>query len=391
MARTTAMDIPAGGTDEVQARFDAFARAVADVMQTRTPDHIRADLAQGSWVHGAGLYGRTLAGLLQASGFAVQGFIDRRGGADLHTAMGLPVAHPDAFRPEDAQGRTFVGGVLNPAAASSDVLAWVRGLPFSGVVTGADLPDALGEAAATCWQSRRALIQQNLERLRAVFVQLADAASRDVYLGLLYYRITGEAQHHPVVDADNQYLPLDLPSFDQPITFVDGGAYVGDTCEYLIKRSVTIRRYVAFEPDGRNYERLTRFVRSAPVGEASLLPCGLSDRFRVASFLDGEGVSSRIVGADAQATTITCLGLDEALPGLRPDFVKMDIEGSELAALQGMSATIESCQPRLAISLYHKPEDLWELPEWVGQRYARIHVRQHGGYGFDTVLYAMPD
>jgi FkbM family methyltransferase len=391
MIRTAAMETSAGGLDDPHARFDAFACTLAERMQTRAPERIRAEFALGCWIHGAGVYGRALAGLLQADGFGVLGFIDRRGGVELQTVMDLPVVHPDAFRPEDAQSRTFVGGVMNPTAASSDILAWVRSLPFAGAAIGADLPDALGEAAATCWQSTRGQIQQNLERLRAVFLQLGDRASQDTYLGLLNYRVTGEARHHPAVDADNQYLPLDLPGFDRPITFVDGGAYVGDTCEYLIRRGVEVRRYVAFEPDRHNYERLARFVSTAPIAEATLLPCGLSDQYRTVSFLDGQGVSSRIAGEDAQATTITCLSLDEALPGLRPDFVKMDVEGSELAALQGMVRTIESCHPHLALSLYHKPEDLWELPEWVGRHYARIYVRQHLGYGFETVLYALHD
>ena len=40
---------------------------------------------------------------------------------------------------------------------------------------------------------------------------------------------------------------------------------------------------------------------------------------------------------------------------------------------------------------HHNPQDLWTLPEWVGRYYRRLHIRQHGGYGFDTVLYALPD
>ena len=79
------------------------------------------------------------------------------------------------------------------------------------------------------------------------------------------------------------------------------------------------------------------------------------------------------------------------MPGLRPDFVKMDIEGGEMAALKGMSRTLEACHPRLAIAVYHKPEDLWNIPHWVAGYYDRLYFRQHAPNGFETVLYAFPE
>jgi hypothetical protein len=57
-----------------------------------------------------------------------------------------------------------------------------------------------------------------------------------------------------------------------------------------------------------------------------------------------------------------------------------------------MKQTLARSRPRLAMSIYHKPEDLWELPFKVRELLpdAKLHVRQHGFNGFDTVLYAIP-
>ena len=388
MSGALAAEGPADLAAAAEASIETFAGELARIMADRPAERIRAELALGCWIHGAGLFGRRLAALLQAEGFPVVGFIDRRGGAELSSHMGLPVRHPDALDAAHARGRTFVGGVLNPGAASQDVLPWARGLPFGAFVLGADLPDALGEGAMTCWQAPRSLIHRNLDAIWRTAGRLSDRASLDIYMGLLMYRLTGDPTHHPKADTDNAYLPQDLPGFDRPITFVDAGAYTGDSCAHLMGRGVEVSRYVAFEPDRLNVERLGEFVRASPIRDATLLPCGLSDRLRTVQ-LEGEGVSCRLVEAGA-GPSVLCVALDAVLPALAPDFVKMDIEGGELAALKGMTGAIGRGRPRLAISIYHRPEDLWEIPQWVGDRYDRLYIRQHGAHGFDTVLYALP-
>lgn len=72
------------------------------------------------------------------------------------------------------------------------------------------------------------------------------------------------------------------------------------------------------------------------------------------------------------------------------DFIKLDVEGSEINALKGGQRTISICMPKLAISIYHKPNDLFEILNFVKlifpfyRNFAIGHYSIHQG---ETVLY----
>ena len=388
------MSTPSPETRDLSG-LDAFAREVAAMIAARPPQAIRDELAAGCWVYGGGEYGQQLCGALVAGGYPVLGFLDRRAGAGMERLMDLPVRHPDDFTARDAEGVTFVGGVINPLAGPAEIRPFAEALPFRAICVGADLPDALGDVAATFWQGSRAFLLDNIDRLKAACALLSDQESVDAVVGLLRYRVTGDNAGYPPVDADHMYLPEAFGGFDRPITFVDGGAFIGDSCAFLIDHGVSIDRYVAFEPDGTNLKRLTAWLEKAPIREANIVPCGLSDTLRDLTFAGAKGPSSRLVenapAAAEATTTIRCVAFDDVMPGIEPDFIKLDIEGAEMSALAGMAKTLARAKPRLTVCLYHRPQDVWEIPTFVSQFYGRLHIRQHGAFGWDTVLYALPD
>ncbi len=69
----------------------------------------------------------------------------------------------------------------------------------------------------------------------------------------------------------------------------------------------------------------------------------------------------------------------------------MDIEGAELNALYGMEQTIKRCKPKLAICIYHKFEDLWELPLYIRKLVPeyKLYIRNYTTYLDEIVLYAV--
>lgn len=53
--------------------------------------------------------------------------------------------------------------------------------------------------------------------------------------------------------------------------------------------------------------------------------------------------------------------LDDAVDD-RVTFIKYDLEGAEIPAIKGAEKTLRTYKPKLALSIYHNIEDLWEIP-----------------------------
>ena len=86
---------------------------------------------------------------------------------------------------------------------------------------------------------------------------------------------------------------------------------------------------------------------------------------------------------------IESISIDEMCGG-RATFIKLDVEGAEMEALVGAEETITNMHPKLAVSIYHKDKDLWEIPYYLMRKYPfyRFYVRQYTPYNTETILYA---
>ncbi len=73
------------------------------------------------------------------------------------------------------------------------------------------------------------------------------------------------------------------------------------------------------------------------------------------------------------------------------DYIKMDIEGSEIVALQGSAMILHKFKPRLAICTYHKPSDIWEIPKLIKKLNPeyKIYFGHHSPKQYESVYYAI--
>jgi FkbM family methyltransferase len=244
------------------------------------------------------------------------------------------------------------------------------------------------------------------EQVRHVYRQLADEQSRREFVAQLKFRLRGDFDGMPDPVTGAQYWPHDIIVFQTDEHFVDCGAFDGDTIREIVRgKHVRIRKLTAFEPDPVNFERLRRFIRSLPENIQPLLTAHRaavgnktgSLRFNADASAGASVVRGGAPTGEGKVTAETivevqCVALDVILKDDTPTYIKMDIEGSELDALEGARNIINRHHPVLAICAYHVQDHLWRVPALIHAIWDqyRLYFRPHEREGWDLVCYAVP-
>ncbi len=236
--------------------------------------------------------------------------------------------------------------------------------------------------------------EENKNKLEKVYHLLADDISKKTFINVLKGRITGNNNFFKDCYTENQYFAEDIIKLSDNECFVDGGAFTGDSIADFIKQSNNkFNKIHSFEPDKKNYLKLLETKAKYKNNDriftynAGLYQCnkkiGFSD--------DMLAFSNRINENFNDINSIEVVAIDNIIDD-RVTFIKMDIEGAELDALKGAKETILKNKPKLAICVYHKNEDLFEIPNYInslGLDY-KYYMRHHSNEGYyETVFYAI--
>jgi FkbM family methyltransferase len=183
---------------------------------------------------------------------------------------------------------------------------------------------------------------------------------------------------------------------------IDAGGCWGETCLYFAHEVGPEGAVVAFEFIPSNLAVLKRNRELNPhlAGRYHLVERPMWSTSGLKLYYVDWGPGSRVTDDvnkygswEGLAETVT---IDETLTSLgldRVDFIKMDIEGAELDALKGAEASIRKYRPKLAISLYHKPDDFETIPRYLAELDLgyRFYLDHHTIYQNETVLFGVPD
>lgn len=244
--------------------------------------------------------------------------------------------------------------------------------------------------AQELWTYNAEQFLENKEKYDKALMLFDDELSRKTMKAFLYAHKTGDGNGLISTMSDNIYFNELVPrEFMRKGCFVDCGACSGDTVtkfEKWIGEGATI---YAFEPDRGNYGKLCASVGA----NVKCINKGTWCREDTLSFVQEETMASHI--DDGGNIKIEVTTIDNVVGEDTVAFIKMDVEGSEFESLLGAVQTIHRDMPVLAISAYHRIDDLWRLPQKIKElenknsRY-KLYLRNHSFVAAELVLYAIP-
>lgn len=202
----------------------------------------------------------------------------------------------------------------------------------------------------------REYIAENEAKFDKAYSLLSDEESKKTYRDILNFKVSGKIEYLLSSFCDKDKVYSDILKLKNDEEIIDLGAYDGDTIREFTKATNGKYRHItALEPDSKSYKKLIKNTDGMP--NITALNMGAWSKKDTLIFSADAGRNSKL---SSEGTSIEVTDVDSL--NLAPTFIKMDIEGSEMRALEGAEKTIKTYTPKLYVCAYHRNEDLFALP-----------------------------
>jgi len=344
---------------------------------------------------GAGNMGRRILARLRQDGIEPLTFADNQ-----RSQWGKNIDGLDVLAPEEAAARyghdaVFIVTIYNNSHSFPETRSQLSGLGCFKTVSVIPLRWKYHETFLPYFRDdlpHKVLLQK--EAINAAYGLWSDDRSLQEYVAQVAWRLNGEFDVLGKPDTEGEYFPAGIIRSRPDELFVDVGAYDGDTIRKFIDRyDGKFRKAIGLEPDPQNYRKLVQFlsgIENQLASRIEALPLAASNRACRLRFRDGEGLSAAL--SDQGSIEVECVRLDDLLRGEHPTYIKLDIEGAELDAIEGCQRVLVEERPVLAACVYHLQDHLWKIPIAVNRITPRnqFFLRPHRPECWDTVCYAVP-
>lgn len=238
----------------------------------------------------------------------------------------------------------------------------------------------------------RDFVVRHNDELERAYNLLEDDESHQVFINTVRFKLSGRLKYLRACETSRAEAFQTILRPGREEHFVDLGAYNGDTIRELMKyTSGEYASITAFEPDARNFRKLSAYADEKLTGKVRLIQAGAWSKDTELEFSAKAGRQSCVSKKGKRSIPTKMRSLDSVLNGRPCTLLKMDIEGSEREALTGAKCTISRYQPKLNISVYHRNEDLFAIPLQVKSLCSdyKLFLRHHPYVpSWDTNLYA---
>lgn len=328
-------------------------------------------------IFGVGDCGHKVYNMLYRVGIEVSCFCDNLGQADKDMSTGIRVVKPEFLDNTDENIVVLVSVVEDEDRDS--ICRQLQGQGFAGkqILVMREYYDRL----TVEW------LESHLEEYKKAYQLLEDDFSRRVYLARMRKMFLMRSMADVVRPHEESYFDEKVKLTDREV-FIDCGGFDGDTSlEFIDRCRGKYGRIVIFEPELSKKEAIERNLGK---NSCELHMCGVWSRNTNLQF-EAKGTDGSHVAEGEGNCQVPVVALDDVVYDYAPTFIKMDIEGAEQEALKGCQKIIRDYRPKLAICLYHKPDDLFRIPVMVKEMNPeyRIYVRQYSDTKYETVMYAL--
>ncbi|MBE6786919.1 MAG: FkbM family methyltransferase [Ruminococcaceae bacterium] len=199
--------------------------------------------------------------------------------------------------------------------------------------------------------------KQNLDKFEFVRSKFADEISIKTFDNILKYKLSGKIEYLFDCETD-QNNPYQTFLRLENENFIDLGAYNGDTALDFSNRCPDYRQITAIEPDKKTFKKLQANTQN--LKNITLINACVSNKCGALPFSAKGGRNSSI---SSEGDMLQCITVDSL--NTNATFIKMDVEGEEIGAIEGAKQTILNYKPKMLISAYHRTDDFIKIPQAV--------------------------
>ncbi|MCM1174197.1 MAG: FkbM family methyltransferase [Blautia sp.] len=328
-------------------------------------------------IFGAGDCGHVVYNMLHKVDIEVSFFCDNKAGGHTDEATGLAIVSPEYLKDKTDDLTILICAVEEDAYRA--IYEQVMQMGFDKVQI-----DIMRE-----YYDRLSIeyLEDNMKRYRDAYQLLEDDFSKRVYLARMKKVFLMSDIAEIVSPCEEEYFDEKVILTDEEV-FIDCGGFDGDTSvKFLEKCNGKYKDIVIFEPE---LCKKAAIEKNLAGHSYELYQAGVWSEKTTLYFAALETDGSRVLETESDYK-IEAAALDETVYDKKPTFIKMDIEGSEQEALKGCKRILREYKPKLAICVYHRPDDLYKIPFLIKELNPeyQLYLRQYSNTRFETVLYAL--
>ena len=322
--------------------------------------HYLADANRPIVMYGMGNGADKIIAVCEKYGVEISDFFASDGFVRGHSFHGKTVISYSAMKDKYAGQNPIV--LLSFASSLPDVIALFKKVGEECELYAPDVP-VFGETLFTI-----EFYEKNRARFEVIYELLTDDESKRIYENVIKYKLSGDIRYLFESESDKAFVYRDILDCESIKSYLDLGAYNGDTIREMLFYNPNLESAIALEPDSRNFRKLNEYAQNVENCEIKCINAGAWCENTTLLFDASGNRNAGIVSKGnivSKIKEVNVLSVDSVLDGASIDYIKYDVEGSERSALLGSAQTIKAHAPKLLVSLYHRSEDLFDLPELV--------------------------